>query len=260
MAFVSNRRGHDDVWMHDMQTGRAVAITSGPAHKAFPVLDRAASQLAYAQADSGKYAIYVISAGGGVPRRVCPECGLTRGWMPDGRRILYQAGNPSAFWTVDVSTGEKVLAARYDFGLYSPRFSFDDRWLVFHARIHPDATRILIAPFRDNIIAPSSEWIQVTSGEFEDDKPRWGPADDRIFFLSRRDGFRCLWSQRLDPRTKTPRGGPELLMHFHEARRSMMHARFNQFDLAVARDKLLLTLADRTGNILLSAVVPQGRP
>jgi hypothetical protein len=185
---------------------------------------------------------------------------MDAGWTPDGKRILYQAGNPSAFWTVDVSTGERVLAARYDFGLYSPRFSFDDRWLVFHARIHPDATRILIAPYRDGAIAPSSEWIQVTSGEFEDDKPRWGPGDDRIFFLSRRDGFRCLWSQRLDPRTKQPRGGPELLMHFHEARRSMMHARFNQFDVAVARDKLLLTLADRTGNIWLSAVAPQERP
>jgi eukaryotic-like serine/threonine-protein kinase len=260
MAFVSNRRGHDDVWMHDMQTGRAVAITSGPSHKAFPVLDRGASQLAYAQADSGKYAIYVISPGGGVARRICADCGLTRGWMPDGKRILYQAGNPSAFWTVDVSTGVRELAATYDFGVYSPRFSFDDRWLVFHARIHPDATRILIAPYRDGAIAPSKEWVQVTGGEFEDDKPRWGPGDDRIFFLSRRDGFRCLWSQRLDPRTKQPQGGPELLMHFHETRRSMMDARFNQFDLAVARDKLLLTLADRTGNIWLSAVAPQERP
>jgi serine/threonine protein kinase len=260
MAFVSNRRGDDDVWMHDMQTGRALPITSGGAHKAFPVLDRAASQLAYAQADSGKYAIYVIAAGGGVARRVCAECGLTRGWMPDGRRILYQAGNPSAFWTVDAATGERRIAASYDFGLYSPRFSFDDRWLVFHARIHPDATRILISPYRDNAIAPSSEWIQVTSGEFEDDKPRWSPGDDRIFFLSRRDGFRCLWSQRLDPRTKKPLGKPELMMHFHDARRSMMHARFNQFDLAVARDKLLLTLAERTGNIWLSAVAPQRRP
>ena len=174
--------------------------------------------------------------------------------MPADDRVLYQAGNPSAFWTVDATSGAQQLAASYAFGLYSPRFSFDDRWIVFHARIHPDATRILIAPFRHDAIAPPSEWIEVTSGEFEDDKPRWAPADDRIYFLSRRDGFRCLWSQRLDPATKKPAGGPEPLMHFHDARRSMMHARFNQFDLAVARDKLLLTLAERTGNIWLAPI------
>ncbi len=180
--------------------------------------------------------------------------------MPDGNHILYQAGNPSAFWTVNVNTGERKLAARYDFGIYSPRFSFDERWLVFHARIHPDATRILIAPVRNSVIAPSKEWIQVTSGEFEDDKPRWAPGDDRIYFLSRRDGFRCLWAQRLDPATKKPVGGPELLMHFHDSRLGMMHARFNQFDLAVSRDKLFLTLAERTGNVWLSPAALEGRP
>jgi len=48
-------------------------------------------------------------------------------------------------------------------------------------------------------------------------------------------------------------GEPTALRHFHEARLGMMQSRFNQFDLAVASDKLLLTLAERKGNIWLAA-------
>ena len=59
--------------------------------------------------------------------------------------------------------------------------------------------------------------------------------------------------QQLDAASKRPAGEPTALRHFHEARLGMMQSRFNQFDLAVAGDKLLLTLAERKGSIWLAA-------
>ncbi len=61
------------------------------------------------------------------------------------------------------------------------------------------------------------------------------------------------WAQKLDATTKRPVGEPTALRHFHDARLGMMQSRFNQFDLGVASDTLLLTLAERTGNIWLAA-------
>jgi eukaryotic-like serine/threonine-protein kinase len=254
MAFVSNREGRDQIWMSNVEEGRSLPVTDNDSRKIFPILDATAARLAYAQAEGSSYAIYTIDPGGGRPTRVCEGCGLPRSWVPGSDLILYQTGQPSAFWTVDPKTGEKrPFAAALDHGLYSPRFSFDGKWLVFHERLHPDSTRIHIAPYRNGTLAPRAEWIDVTSGTFEDDKPRWSPADDRIYFLSRRDGFRCLWSQRLDPATKQPSGDPAPLKHFHEARLGMMQTRFDQFELSVATGRLFLTLAERTGNIAIAA-------
>ena len=249
IAFVSNRLGRDEIWTLDLETGRQVALTDTPTLKVFPILDRTGGRLAFAEAAKRGFSIVVMPWGGGVGRRVCDECGQPRAWVPGTNRILYQTGNPSAFWTVDIDTGDKRPAARYQFGIFSPRFSFDERWIVFHAGIHADATRLLVAPFRNGAIAPSAEWIEVTSGEFWDDKPRWAPGDSAIYFLSLRDGFRCLWAQRLDPVTKAAAGGPEAILHLHEAGHTMMQSQFSQFELAVANDKAVLTLPDRTGSI-----------
>jgi serine/threonine protein kinase/Tol biopolymer transport system component len=252
IAFVSNRLGRDEIWTLDLDTGRQVALTNSPTLKVFPVLDRTGRRLAFAEAANRGFSILVMPWGGGVVRGVCDECGQPRAWVPGTNRVLYQTGNPSTFWTVDVDSGEKRQAASYQFGIFSPRFSFDERWIVFHAGIHADATRLLIAPFRDGAIAPSTEWIEVTSGEFWDDKPRWAPRDDAIYFLSLRDGFRCLWWQYLDPVSKAPIGEPEAILHLHEAGHTMLQSAFSQFELAVAADKALVTLPNRTGSIWVS--------
>jgi hypothetical protein len=225
-------------------------MTSGPALKIFPVLDEKGERLAYTEVEKRAYAIYTMPAGGGQPTNVCADCGQTRSWVPGADRILYQAGSPSSFWTVDVNTGAKRQVAAYPgFGIYSPRFSFDGRWLVFHARVHPDASRIYVAPFDGTAAAAPAGWIDITTGDFDDDKPRWGPADRSIYFLSLRDGFRCLWEVTLDPATKVPAGQPRPVLHFHDARKGVMYTASHRLDLAVARDRLLLTLAERTGNI-----------
>lgn len=72
-------------------------------------------------------------------------------------------------------------------------------------------------------------------------------------WISERDGYRCIVAQRLEPATKKLLGEMFYVHRVHGARRSMMHyaiptlARFT-----VARDKIVFSLAEHTGNISLA--------
>jgi hypothetical protein len=73
-----------------------------------------------------------------------------------------------------------------------------------------------------------------------------------IYFISDRDGFRCLWYQRLDPATKRPVGSPAPLHHLHRARLTMMNVDNGQQAISVARDKIVFSLGELTGNVWMA--------
>jgi hypothetical protein len=70
-----------------------------------------------------------------------------------------------------------------------------------------------------------------------------------LYFTSLRDGFHCLWAQRLRPDTKQPIGAPFPVHHIHRARLSLNNTGFAGLDMTVARDKILINLGELSGNI-----------
>jgi hypothetical protein len=90
------------------------------------------------------------------------------------------------------------------------------------------------------------EWIPIGAGDQMDRNIAWSPNGAMLYFLSDRDGFRCVWAQRLDPATKHPSGAPFNVVHFHQAGRSMVDAGFN---MSVTADSLVFALTDLTANI-----------
>ena len=75
--------------------------------------------------------------------------------------------------------------------------------------------------------------------------PGWSPDGSRLYFASERDGFSCIWQQRLDPATKRPLGPPSPVYHFHNARSA-------HDGLSVAQDKVAFTILETTGNLWMS--------
>ena len=55
-------------------------------------------------------------------------------------------------------------------------------------------SRLLIAPLRSGV----AEWIPLTDGKTYDVLPELSPNGQYVYFQSARDGFRCIWAQRLD--------------------------------------------------------------
>jgi dipeptidyl aminopeptidase/acylaminoacyl peptidase len=133
--------------------------------------------------------------------------------------------------------------------LWNPRFSPDDHWVLFSATMLGRA-RIFVAPFRNAGLVPEREWIAITDSAW-DDKPRWSPDGNILYFISQRDGFRCIWAQRLNDR-KRPVGPAIPIFHAHEARRSLANVGFGDLGISVARDKIVFNSSERTGNLWMA--------
>jgi hypothetical protein len=80
--------------------------------------------------------------------------------------------------------------------------------------------------------------VAVTDGEFSDDKPRFSPDGNLLYFTSNRDGFFCLWAQRLGSTTKRPRGLPFTIKHFHRTRLSMLNVDLGSLEISVAQPNI----------------------
>jgi hypothetical protein len=54
--------------------------------------------------------------------------------------------------------------------------------------------------------ADGASQTRLTNNAASDTWPAWSPDSNLLYYLSKRDGFLCLWAQRLDPATKRPAG------------------------------------------------------
>jgi serine/threonine protein kinase len=218
-----------------------------------PIISPDGSRVAYSSKDGNKRPIFAVDAEGGMSEKVCDDCGRPWGFSADGERIAYLT-NPDhpGVGLFNLATKEKFLLLNHPtYNLWQAHFSPDDRWIAFVAATGPGRNRIFIAPLREGV-SPETEWIAITDGNNEDNKPRWSPDGNLLYFTSERDGFRCLWGQRLAPSDKRPVGQSFAVHHFHNARRSMMKVSVGALEISVAHDKLVFNLAETKGNIWLA--------
>ena len=101
---------------------------------------------------------------------------------------------------------------------------------------------------KSDTVAEESRWIQITDNYY-DGQSWWSPDGNVLYFLSLRDGFWCIWTQRLDAVTKKAVGTPTALQHFHGLRRLGAAARFGY---AVASDRLYFPIGETKANIWLA--------
>jgi Tol biopolymer transport system component/DNA-binding winged helix-turn-helix (wHTH) protein len=250
LVFGSLQAKTRGVWLHDLETARETLLA--PAHFSQPVITGDGSRVAYVARDSR--ALYAVASSGGPTEKLCVDCAqpwiTLEHWSGDKTRLLYETGNPSAIFVLDLRSGAKrVVAQHASYGLWQARFSPDDRWISFLAADAKGGTRLWIVPFSEGSLPREQEWIAVTDGEQWDDKPRWSPDGNLIYFTSLRDGFHCLWSQRLRPESRQPIGPAFPVQHLHSARLSVNNAGLVMLGTAVTRDKLLINLGELSGNI-----------
>jgi hypothetical protein len=131
------------------------------------------------------------------------------------------------------------------------RISPDDRWTAFGHRAGA-AIQQFIVPFRPGAPVARSEWIALTPPEETSSINAWSPDSGRLYYFSNRDGQVCLWSRAIDPATGHAVGDPLAVWHLHEARHSVGRIGLPLRGLAVARDRIVISLAESTATIWLS--------
>ncbi len=115
----------------------------------------------------------------------------------------------------------------------------------------------MIAPVRNGVAGKEAEWIAVTDGRYSDDKPQFSPDGNTVYFTSTRDGYLCIWAQKLDPVTKRPVGEPLGYEHFHNSAGrdgATFWGRDVFPDLSVARDKMLMELPEFRTEIWMTQI------
>ena len=255
VAFISTRTGSRDVWFRDLATERNVPLTATAAvEEGFPCLSADGSQVAYRIIEDPKQAIYLMPTKGGAPRKICDNCGLPTDWSHDGRRLLFEPGSRiPGIGMLDVSSGSaREIAVHATYKLHSARFSPDSRWVAFHAETGPHTRRIYIARLQGETLGGESQWIPITAGTDLDVAPAWSPDGNLLYFISERDGFRCIWAQRLHPESKAALDAPFAVEHFHTGAHALLttfRANPMQIGLSISERGIVYSLEELRGNI-----------
>jgi len=86
-----------DLWTVGREGGQASRLTTGVGIETDPVFSPDGKWIAFTGQYDGNTDVYVIPAGGGVPRRLTfhPGADQVVGWTPDGKRVLSRSGRNS---------------------------------------------------------------------------------------------------------------------------------------------------------------------
>jgi len=252
LAFLSGVAGERQVWVRDLESGSENQLTFGPGEKSALAVTADGSTVAYSAVEDGRQRIYTVpavSSGSGVSKKVCEDCGQPADWTHKDGKILCSGGQPKVISVLDPASGVSIpVLSQPGHDLDQPHISPDDQWIAFVAGDTANPTRIYVAPFRKGAAAESRQWVPVTEGKAWDDKPRW-LDDSSLVYYSNRDGFGCLWEQKLTPDTKQPVGAPLAVYHFHRYGQSPRTLFREDFQIALTPDVLILNLVDMSGDI-----------
>jgi Tol biopolymer transport system component len=250
----------------ELVTGRETQLVEGVIPGASPGISPDGSVVVYyvVKSTGTEVDLYSVSAAGGPSRLVCRECGNPKGFSSDGARVLTERGflahGLARIALVDLATGKATdVLSDTQHNLFHPYYSWDDKWMTFKRQFGADYLHfgLYIAPVENFVPAGPERWIQLTGGEYNDDKPQLSPDGNTMYFTSNRDGFGCIWALRLNPKTKRPLGSPFPIQHFHTSQR------FNpaisgsiDMELNVAKDKIVTNLDELHSDIWMIDLEP----
>ncbi len=133
------------------------------------------------------------------------------------------------------------------YGIWQAHFSPDGRWMTFNA-IKDNRSIVYVAPFRKAVV-PRNEWIPITDGQ-ADDKPYFSSDGKLIIFTSDRDGFRCIWAQRLSSENRAL-NSPFAVYHFHQRRGALANLGKDGLEIDVGPGIIVFNRAELSGNVWL---------
>jgi Tol biopolymer transport system component/DNA-binding winged helix-turn-helix (wHTH) protein len=248
LAYSAERYGRLHAWIKNLKSNADTPVATGMTND----MDRLSSDgslLAYTTGTNPDGPGFIVPVRGGAPDQVCTKCPSIYDISPDNHVVLYRRGNAIRAFDL-ISRHDSLFMESAKYHVYQDKFSPDGSWVTFEA-IHDNRSRLYVTKLRSGAeAAPETEWIPVTADEGWADKPRWSPDGNLIYFVSNRDGFFCLWAQRVSADSKEPIGSPLSIAHFHGSRLSMANVGAGgAMDISVARDKIALNLGEFSGNI-----------
>jgi serine/threonine protein kinase/Tol biopolymer transport system component len=270
LIYSSLRRRQFELRVRDQSTGRDVTLLSSPLPGSGllrPVISMDGSKLAFSRTPNGRGAteativVDLDRASDGTvragPWRELPSAakegsGWVWGWSPDGTQLWYNAGKWPQIENhlYDVVRGKRIAEfghPTHDLGPVT--FSPDRRWLAFWEPLDDGSGRLLVtrADAAGRPAAPQ-DWVEVAKGNTS----TWSPMGDVMYYESDRDGWSCVWAQRLQRETMRAVGPPVAIHHAHSARLSIGNVGPVFRGLAVSRDRVVFSMSEMISNIWMT--------
>jgi len=264
LVYGSMVANHEDIWSKNLQTGKETPLASTASAEWHPLISRDGAMAAYTVDDAKSHSIYVVPASGGKATQAASVSAWIFDWSPDKQHLLFhqKSSTEPNLKVLDLRSGVvSDFLARPGFTMYQSKFSPDGHWVAFEA-VTPSSradladSRLFIVKAENGIPVRGLDWILVSDEHGWSDKPRWSPDGNTLYFVSDRDGFLCIWAERLDPATKRPVSLPFPIYHFHKGRLSLMNTGLLEID--VASDRMVMGMGELSGNIWKLSRGPQG--
>lgn len=159
---------------------------------------------------------------------------------PAGRRIVCLLPVSSA---PRAQEQMRVIASDPERNLYQATFSPDQQWITFVAMSWTAGVSTVYV-----VGATGGQWTPISEGTFWDDKPRWSPDGQTIYFLSNRSGFVNVWGRRFNPTTGKPAGEPFQVTSIDAASTRVLSPTAST-ELAIGPDRLILPIVESAGSV-----------
>ena len=194
-AKIDPQTGIYNIWVYDIATGKATAVTNETQSVNAPVWSRDGKYIAYVQFKDSYSSIYrKASDGTGNAEllfRYTPGAfiGLSD-WSPDSKFLTFTTG---VLLIVPVQTAEKALDRkalewlREDYDAVNGQFSPDGRFLAYTSNEADVRTmQVYVRPFDSNKPAvPAGPAVQITNLKSGADGIRWRQDGKEMYFLTR---------------------------------------------------------------------------
>jgi eukaryotic-like serine/threonine-protein kinase len=253
VAYLGGSRRSPEIHIRELDTGADHRLVDAK-DWSYVVLSPDGSTVAYSGDLRVGSAVYSVAASGGVPKKICASCGRPVEWLPDRTKLLIDnAGSQhKEIQVLDVASGQtKPLLKHSEFQLTMPRLSPDGRFLAFSMVRTGRARRIYVVPFTGEPV-PEKDWTLLLDGSDLDRQPFWTASGNTIYFMSDRDGARCIWGQRVDPTTGRPVGAPVAVHHMHQFRFNLDDLDPASVGLSVANGQLIYAAFEFQSNVWLA--------
>ncbi|HTS28767.1 MAG TPA: hypothetical protein VMH81_23010, partial [Bryobacteraceae bacterium] len=253
LVFLSRQLGRWTLRTKDLKTAKDVVVVNSAQPLYNPRISGDGAVIAYCDREGN---VFSVPRAGGSVEKLCTRCGTTMGVSFDGKRILYEPLAQENLTAYDLAQRNSTVIARQPPGtvLTGGQFSPDGKWIAFYSiGLQAHTSRLWIVRSEGSLPVPQSEWIPLTDGNSLDLSPAWAPGGGLLYFLSERDGFRCVHAIKVDPITRKPIGEEFPVQHFHTARWSLrrINSTTGMNGLSISPDRLILAFGELTGNIWL---------
>jgi Tol biopolymer transport system component len=249
VAYISSMPQRVELRIKDLQSGRETGVPCK--NPSYTRLSREGSRLAYRDLVEGKTVSLVAGSDASTARQVCDGC-TVMDFFADPNEMLVRYGG-GRLVRQDFGGGRQIEILKVGAGtIVDAGLSEDGHWVSFQLVKPSGTSAIIVAPVR-NTTVQEDEWITILEDVHPLGAPRWSLDGNLLYFLSERDGYCCVWAQRLTAGAKKPLGAPLGVYHDHRASANASLAYAPRggaaHSLNISKDRLLWYQLELTSNI-----------